>query len=109
MIRKVLLILLALSLSTEAGVAANCAGYPLPCTLTNGNTADAKQVMANLNDIINCVNALSAVTGPGSSVTGHIATFADTTGKVIQDGGAFQVSAQNIASSAVAFGVNMLN
>src|SRR6185312_435036 len=32
--------------------------------------------------------AAGNVTGPSSSTTGHVATFADTTGKVIQDGGA---------------------
>jgi hypothetical protein len=54
------------------------------------------------------------VTGPGSSTAGHIATFADTTGKVLADGGA-PVGAANtitpsmLANAAVAFGVGMLN
>src|SRR5437868_8764260 len=109
MLRKILPVLFALSLSTEAAMAANCDAYPLPYSLTNGQTADANQVMGNFNDVVNCVNALSAVTGPASSVTGHLATFADTSGKVIQDGGAFLVSPQYLANSAVAFGVNMLN
>jgi hypothetical protein len=109
MVIKIALTLLALSLSGYVAKAANCTGYPLPYTLTNGTTADASQVMANFNDIINCVNALSAVTGPASSVAGHLATFADTTGKVLQDGGAFAVAAQQLANSAAAFGVNMLN
>jgi hypothetical protein len=109
MIRKLLMILVALGLSVEAAVAANCTAYPLPYNLTNGQTADASQVMADLNNIVNCVNGLSAVTGPASSVTGHLATFADGTGKVVQDGGPFSVSAQYLANSAIAFGVNMLN
>jgi hypothetical protein len=54
------------------------------------------------------------VTGPGSSTTGHIATFADATGRVLSDGGA-PVGAANtitpsmLANAAVAFGVGMLN
>ena len=109
MIRKVLPALFALSLSVQAALAANCTSYPLPYTLTNGQTADATQVMANFNDVLNCVNALNAATGPASSVAGHLATFADTSGKVLQDGGPFSVSAQYLASSAVALGVTMLN
>src|SRR5258705_7103727 len=54
------------------------------------------------------------VAGPGSSTAGHIATFADATGKVLSDGGA-PVGAANtitpsmLANAAVAFGVGMLN
>jgi hypothetical protein len=54
------------------------------------------------------------MTGPGSSTTGHVATFADTTGKLIQDGGTIVGGANTItpamlANAAVAFGVGMLN
>jgi hypothetical protein len=56
------------------------------------------------------------VTGPGSSTAGHLAIFADGTGKVIADGGAAgalanltALTAQYLASSAVMFGVNMIN
>jgi hypothetical protein len=54
------------------------------------------------------------VTGPGSSTAGHIATFADATGKVLADGGAPVGAANTItpamfANAAVAFGVGMLN
>jgi hypothetical protein len=54
------------------------------------------------------------VTGPGSSTAGHVATFADATGKVIQDGGTLVGGANTItpsmlANAAVAFGVGMLN
>jgi hypothetical protein len=54
------------------------------------------------------------VTGPGSSTTGHIATFADGTGKVLLDGGA-PVGAANtitpsmLAVAAAGMGANMLN
>jgi hypothetical protein len=54
------------------------------------------------------------VTGPGSSTAGHIATFADATGKVIQDGGTLVGSANTItpsmfANAAVGFALGMLN
>src|SRR6185437_5116279 len=46
---------LALVASSCAGVpslAANCSSNPF--TLTNGQTADATQVMANFNNLLNC-------------------------------------------------------
>src|SRR6266481_6975015 len=54
------------------------------------------------------------VTGPGSSTAGHVATFADATGKVLQDGGTIIGGANTITpamltNAAVAFGVGMLN
>src|SRR5215831_8005951 len=54
------------------------------------------------------------VTGPGSSVAGHVATFADTTGKVLQDGGTIvggpnTITPAMLALASVAFGVGMLN
>src|SRR5215831_4416929 len=54
------------------------------------------------------------VTGPGSSAAGHIATFADASGRVLADGGAPIGSANSITPSmfalaAVAFGIGMLN
>jgi len=54
------------------------------------------------------------VTGPGSSTAGHVATFADSTGKVLQDGGTIvggpnTITPSMLANAAVAFGVGMLN
>ena len=54
------------------------------------------------------------VTGPGSSTAGHVATFADASGKVLTDGGALigaanTIKASMLAASAVALGFNMLN
>src|SRR5499427_2671259 len=54
------------------------------------------------------------VTGPGSSTAGHLATFADGTGKVLQDGGAPIGGANTItpsmyAAAAVSLGATMLN
>lgn len=109
MIRKFAILAVVLGCWPGVAQAANCTAYPLPYTLANGQTADASQVMANLNNIINCVNALNAATGPVSSVAGHIATFADSTGKVLQDGGAFVVGTKNLASATAAYGMNMLN
>ena len=56
------------------------------------------------------------VTGPGSAAAGHLATFADSTGKTLADGGAAgalanlpAVTAQYLAPSAVMFGSAMIN
>jgi hypothetical protein len=56
------------------------------------------------------------VTGPGSSIAGHLTTFADTTGKTLADGGTAgalanlpALTAQYLAPSAVMFGVAMVN
>jgi Pectate lyase superfamily protein len=46
------------------------------------------------------------VTGPGSSVAGHVATFADATGKVLQDGGALAGAINLINFGADPTGVN---
>lgn len=42
---------------------------PLPNTLTNGTTADANQVMANFDQIVEDVNANAAGTGTNSDIT----------------------------------------
>lgn len=56
------------------------------------------------------------VTGPGSAVAGHLATFSDTSGHVLADGGFAgalanlnAVDAAHVATSAVAMGSAMLN
>ena len=41
----------------------------LPYTLTNGQTADATQVMANFNQIVNNVNANAAASGANADIT----------------------------------------
>src|SRR5258708_20490709 len=53
------------------------------------------------------------VTGPGSSTAGHVATFADATGKLLSDGGAPGGAANTItppllATAAVAVGGGVL-
>lgn len=47
--------------------AANCSTYPY--TLTNGQVADATQVMANFNSILSCANANLAHSGANSDIT----------------------------------------
>ncbi len=64
MIRKHLLALALLVASAAAASATTCSSYPY--TLTNGQTADANQVMSNFNLILNCANASLA---PSASPT----------------------------------------
>lgn len=47
--------------------AANCSGNPF--TLTNGQTADATQVMANFNNLVTCANTNLAHNGANSDIT----------------------------------------
>ena len=63
---KALLIALAL-LFAPALAAASCPTYPY--TLTNGQTADANQVMANFYSILNCINTGVANSGANSNIT----------------------------------------
>jgi hypothetical protein len=55
MIKKIIAAVFALSFSVGAADAQTCPSYPN--TLTNGQPADASQVMANFNSIRDCVNA----------------------------------------------------
>lgn len=54
--KKLILALVLLACSAAQALADNCAAYPY--TLTNGTTADASQVMANLNSVLACGNNL---------------------------------------------------
>jgi hypothetical protein len=54
------------------------------------------------------------VTGPGSSTAGHMATFVDASGKVVQDGGmpiggANSILPSMFASAAISLGATLLN
>lgn len=53
MIRAILSLIVGLLVSGTA-IAQGCGSYPY--TLTNGTTADASQVMANFNYVLNCTN-----------------------------------------------------
>jgi hypothetical protein len=53
--------------------------------------------------VTNSVAAGGDVRGPDSSTAGHVATFADTTGKLIQDGGALGT----VSSAQVSAGVGV--
>lgn len=67
---KRLLALLALGFAFLAGpaLATNCPAYPY--TLTNGQTADANQVMANFNSIQTCANNIPIVSVPVAVASG---------------------------------------
>src|SRR5262245_15599101 len=56
MIRKIIATLFVLAISVGAAAAQSCNNYPN--VLTNGQPADANQVMANFNYVANCVNTL---------------------------------------------------
>ena len=66
------LICAVLALLTTIGMAsathaANCPTYPF--TLTNGQVADATQVMANFNSILSCANTSLAHNGANNDIT----------------------------------------
>lgn len=67
---------LALLFPVAAHAALPCSAYPN--TLTNGTLADANQVMANFNTILNCVNSLAPlgtpVVGSASNIKATLAT-----------------------------------
>ncbi len=60
-------LLLALAAMATPANAQNCSAYPY--TLTNGNTADASQVMGNFNSIQSCANTNLAHNGANSDIT----------------------------------------
>lgn len=64
---KLRIALAALVLSAAPALAQNCPGYPYD--LTNGQTADATQVMANFNAILACANSQLAHSGVNSDIT----------------------------------------
>ena len=57
--------------------AASCPSYPY--TLTNGTTADADQVMANFNTIMNCLSLFVGGTSTGTATAQVVATVAPST------------------------------
>lgn len=65
--KKKILFALALLLAPAAASAATCGGYPY--TLTNGQVADANQVMSNFNSILSCANSNLAKNGVNSDIT----------------------------------------
>lgn len=67
---KRLVLALALAVASCTGVpafAANCSSNPF--TLTNGQNADATQVMANFNNLLNCANLNLAHNAANSDIT----------------------------------------
>ena len=92
---KYLVFALALLLTPLSAVAANCPGYSY--ILTNGQVADANQVMANFNTIMNCAN--TNLVG-NSQITGFAPLNAPSfTGGITVTGGIFTDSI--LASGAI--------
>ncbi len=90
MIKHLIAALFALLISAGSAIAQNCSAYPN--TLTNGQPADATQVMANFNAIQNCAN--NQLAGLNTAVIFSSVGIGTTTpqGKFqVQDGGAFIV------------------
>src|SRR5689334_1222868 len=67
------LLLVGLALGGECAIAAPCT---IPNQLTNGQMADATQVMANLNALISCIN--SAVTPVETPPQGRLTLTSNT-------------------------------
>ena len=66
-------LILAFAGSALSGLNPAAASCTLPYTLTNGQTADATQIMANFNALANCV-----ITTPGGSTDAlHIMRVAE--------------------------------
>lgn len=65
--RKLLLTLALWFIAATPALASNCSPYPF--TLQNGQTADANQVMANFNNVLNCANSNLAHNGANSDIT----------------------------------------
>ncbi|HLJ64987.1 MAG TPA: hypothetical protein VKT70_12820 [Stellaceae bacterium] len=80
--RKILLSLLALFVLPLSGaLAQNCP--PNPNNLTNGTPADATQVMANFNNLLNCINALGTGVGRNRLVNGAMVIDQRNEGAVV--------------------------
>jgi len=65
--KSILVGLIGVALSALPAIAANCPANPY--TLTNGTAADATQVMANDNNLLNCANNNLAHNGANSDIT----------------------------------------
>lgn len=78
MLRRLIFAMLLALAPVSAAEALTCTNYPF--TLLNGTLADANQVMANFNGILNCVNtSLAPVNNPTFTGTVTIPTAAITT------------------------------
>lgn len=67
MIRRLALAALVATLPLGSAWASNCSSNPF--TLTNGQVADASQVMSNFNNLLNCANNNLAHNGANSDIT----------------------------------------
>jgi hypothetical protein len=100
--RNALFRLLTVAIASASWVIVAQAQCPaLPYALTNGQPADATQVMANFNDLFNCINTPTSlsVSGPGGGVVSiqnpaatanynfNLPTSAGASGAVLASGG----------------------
>jgi hypothetical protein len=67
MFRKAVVLFFFSALICGSARAQSCG--PLPNTLANGTNADATQVMANFNTLVNCINSASAIFSPQGRLT----------------------------------------
>lgn len=101
---KPLLFGLALLFGPLAAKAATCPTYPY--VLTNGQTADANQVMANFNAILSCANTSVATAGVNSNITALIGM---TTPLSVSEGGTGQVTSPVVSFNTRAGAVTLLS
>jgi hypothetical protein len=73
--KNVIAFILGLTCLVLGGLRAAEASCSLPYTLTNGQTADATQVMANFNALVSCLSSNGSV---NSGTTGQIGYYAAT-------------------------------
>jgi len=83
---------LLLALAPLAATASTCPTYPY--TLTNGQTADANQVMANFNSVLTCVNGNIATSGVNSNITALLGLTTPLSVSQGGTGGTTQTTAQ---------------
>lgn len=88
---------LVLVCAASSSRAANCSTYPY--TLTNGQVADATQVMANFNSILSCGNSNLAHNGANSDITSL--TALSTPLSVAQGGTGNTTGAPTLVNSSV--------
>ena len=92
--KRLLICLLALLGAPLPALATICSTYPY--TLTNGQTADATQVMADFNSILTCVNTNVASAGTNSNIT---ALLGLSTPLSLAQGGTGQTSLSGLQSA----------
>lgn len=96
------LLAVAVSLFAAPAMAANCPS--LPYTLTNGTTADATQVMADLNTLLNCANNSLARAGVNNDIS-QLAGL--TTPLSVAQGGTGNTTGAAVTAARLSSGVTL--